>query len=425
MKRIIFCLFLTTVLLTSCFSGDSGNDTEKTWETDTSDSQVETTAEDKETDTESQDTYDPVTDTENEDVYNDVTDTEGEDSSNDEEDKLGSFIEKMTLEEKVGQLFLARNPKNRESGIELIKEKKVGGIIFFGSDFKRSDPKSFRSLISEYNEVSDIPLLTAVDEEGGTVCRASLYPKFRSERFASPAELYEAGGLERVLEDTREKTEFLLDLGLNFNLAPVADISTDEGDFIYKRALGRGRDEVAEYISTVVSEMNKGGILSALKHFPGYGNNEDTHTGIAYDKRSIESLWENDLVPFKRGIEAGAPVVMVSHNVILSIDGERPASLSPEVISLLRDEMGFCGVIMTDDLSMDAIGDFTESGEAAVLAVMAGADLLCCSDTERQYEAVIQAVYEGRISEERIELSVRRILEAKEKIGIFSVEDMP
>ena len=412
MKRVIFCLILATFLLTSCSFGNVGEETEKAWETEPFGSQMAVTTEEKATDTEIETTGRGRAETENEEVYND------------KEDKLASFIEKMTLEEKVGQLFLARNPKLLRNGIELIKEKKVGGIIFFASDFKNSDPEAFRELINDYNNASKISLLTAVDEEGGTVCRASLYEKFRPERFSSPAELYEAGGLRRVLEDTREKTDFLLDLGLNFNLAPVADISTDEGDFIYKRTLGRGADEVAEYVSAVISVMNEGGILSALKHFPGYGNNQDTHTGIAYDNRSVESLWENDLVPFIRGIEAGAPVVMVSHNVILSVDGERPASLSQEVISILRDEMGFSGVIMTDDLSMDAIGDFTESGEAAVLAVIAGADLLCCSDIEEQYVAVLQAVSEGRISEERIELSVRRILEAKEKIGIFSAEDM-
>lgn len=329
------------------------------------------------------------------------------------------ILSDMTLEERVGQLFLARNPLSAEEGIKLIREKHVGGMIFFGRDFKDTDPNGFKKLIGDYNDASAIPLLTAVDEEGGTVCRVSLYESFRAERFASPAELYALGGLELILSDAAEKSEFLLELGINLNLAPVADISTCEDDFIFQRTLGLGRDETAEYIAEAVRVMNEKGIVSALKHFPGYGNNEDTHTGIAYDERSLSTLRENDLVPFARGIDAGVPMVMVSHNIVKNIDPDMPASLSEKMTGILRDELGFEGVIITDDLSMDAIEDFTESGEAAVLAVLAGADILCCSDIDRQYAAVLEAAEEGRISEERINESVLRILRLKLRYGII------
>ncbi len=328
-------------------------------------------------------------------------------------DAAHEILSSMTIEDKVGQLFLARNPKTAEEGIALIEKYKVGGIIFFGRDFRGSDPKSFLTMIESYNGTSKIPLLTAVDEEGGTVCRASLYTAFRDQRFASPAELYEAGGLETVLADAAEKSDFLISLGLNFNLAPVADISTNEKDFIYKRSLGKGRDETADYVSKTVKIMKDHGILSSLKHFPGYGSNSDTHTGIAYDKRSLSDLRKNDLVPFDAGIAAGAPVVMISHSIVECIDSKMPASLSPKVLSLLRDELCFEGVAMTDDLAMDAIGEFTESGEAAVLAIIAGNDLLCCSNIASQYPAVVEAVKSGRISEERIDESVLRIIKMK------------
>ncbi len=335
------------------------------------------------------------------------------------DEEAQGILSEMTLEEKIGHLFLARNPKTKEEGLALIAEKHIGGIIFFARDFKGSTPEKFRELISLYSAFSHIPLLTAVDEEGGDVCRVSNYNAFRDEKFKSPAELYSEGGMDKILSDCDEKSQFLLSLGLNFNLAPVADISVNEKDFIFHRALGLGRDETAEYAAALVRRMNENGILSAIKHFPGYGNNEDTHTGIAYDSRSLEHLRENDLVPFKKAIESGAPVVMVSHNVITALDAEYPASLSEKAYELLREELGFEGVIMTDDLSMGAIGDFCDSGEAAVLAIEAGADLLCCSDIETQYAALKSAVESGRITIERIEESVMRLLKMKLKFSIM------
>ncbi|MBR3966099.1 MAG: beta-hexosaminidase [Clostridia bacterium] len=349
--------------------------------------------------------------TEADTVFEEETEKASAESTDQSEE--AKILAGMTLREKIGQLFLARNPKTMEEGIDLIAEKGVCGIIFFGRDFKSSNPEEFRALIASYSDAAKISLLTSVDEEGGDVCRVSNYKAFRDEKFLSPSELYSIGGMERILSDCDEKSAFLLSLGLNFNLAPVADISTHENDFIHHRALGEGRDETAEYASSLVRRMNENGIISAVKHFPGYGNNEDTHTGIAYDKRSLDHLMENDLVPFAEAIKADAPVVMVSHNVIEAVDGQYPASLSPKIYELLRSELGFDGVIMTDDLSMGAIGDFTESGEAAVLAIEAGADLLCCSDIEAQYAALLDAVESGRISIDRIEESVLRLVRMK------------
>ncbi|MBQ8208503.1 MAG: beta-hexosaminidase [Clostridia bacterium] len=403
MKRLIFILLISLFLTASCGINESKTQSETKITESTSDIVTDHPETEIDTHTQTQALTESALGT----VTSPIAPAE-------------QILAEMTLEEKVGQLFLARNPQSEDEGIDTIKERHVGGIIFFARDFRHSSPEKFRAMIDNYNENANIPLLTAVDEEGGTVCRASLYSSFREEKFASPSELYTEGGLERILSDAAEKSEFLLDLGLNFNLAPVADISTDEEDFIFSRALGLGKKETAEYVSEVVKVMEKKGILSALKHFPGYGNNEDTHTGIAYDKRSLESIRENDLIPFEAGIRAGTPAVMVSHNIVESIDPSLPASLSEKVMEILRSEMDFHGIIMTDDLSMDAIENFTESGEAAVLAILAGADLLCCSDIERQHEAVLEAVRNGRISEERLNESVLRIINMKLRYKILS-----
>ena len=159
--------------------------------------------------------------------------------------------------------------------------------------------------------------------------------------------------------------------------------------------------------------MKEQGMGSVLKHFPGYGNNVDTHTGIAYDNRSYETFLTSDFLPFQAGIDSGAEMVLVSHNIVKSMDEQYPASLSPRVHEILRQEFGFSGVIVTDDLVMDGVREFADDGQVAVLAVQAGNDLLCCTDFETQVPAVLEAVKRGEISQERLDQSVLRILKMK------------
>ena len=330
---------------------------------------------------------------------------------------LEEVIDKMTLEEKVGQMFIARCP-NVDAAI-YAKKYKLGGYILFGQDFKDSDPDTIKKTIQSYQDAMDIPMFIAVDEEGGTVNRVSRYPQFRETPFPSPQELYKSGGFEAVAADAKEKSEFLMELGVNVNFAPVCDISNIPDAFMYARSVALNTTDTCKYAETVVSEMEKAGIGSVLKHFPGYGNNPDTHTDIVVDTRPYKTFETSDFLPFKAGIDAGAGIVLVSHNIVECMDKEYPASLSPEVNRILREELGFDGLIITDDLVMDAITEYTDNESAAVQAVIAGNDLLCCTDFTEQVPAVIKAVQDGRISEERINESVLRILEYKVKLGII------
>jgi beta-N-acetylhexosaminidase len=166
-------------------------------------------------------------------------------------------------------------------------------------------------------------------------------------------------------------------------------------------------------------EMDSNKIGSCLKHFPGYGNNADTHTGIAVDSRSLAELESKDLIPFAAGIRAGADAILVSHTIVEALDPDLPASLSPAVHNYLRNTMGFEGVILTDDLVMQAITDVYGAGEAAVLAVLAGNDLLCSSEYTVQYEAVLAAVLEGRIDIDTLNNAVRRVLQWKIDLGLL------
>lgn len=339
------------------------------------------------------------------------------------EQYLRELLGGMTIEEKVGQMFFVRCP---ESGAaDDVRRYHLGGLLLFGRDYKNAagewlSASELTEQLAAYQAAADIPLFIGSDEEGGTVTRASRDPKLVSERFRSPQELAagDDGRGEVFAEDAREKSALLLEWGINVNFAPVADVSTDPSDFIYDRALGQDAEATAAYVARVVGAMNETGIAGVLKHFPGYGNNVDTHTGIAIDTRSYERFVESDFLPFAAGIEAGAPFVLVSHNVVECMDATLPASLSPAVHEILRRELGFTGIAITDDLAMDAVAEYAD-GEAAVLAVLAGNDMLVTSDYRSDIPAVLAAVEDGRISEEQIDESVTRILRCKSAMGLL------
>lgn len=321
-------------------------------------------------------------------------------------DEANKKMKNMSLEEKVGQLFLVRYDGNLASN--WIKKYYPGGYIMFAKDFNNQTKESIKKEIDDLQSISKVPLVIAVDEEGGYVTRVSRYPSFRESKFLAPRSYYESGG-EKLLEQTeKEKAKLLLSIGVNLNLAPVADVSIDSNDFINIRTFNRNAKETAVLIGKMVNYANEEGISSSLKHFPGYGNNVDTHTGIAIDERSYENFVENDYLPFEEGIKNKVPTVLVSHNIIKCMDSEYPATLSKKVISELREKLNFTGVVITDDLSMSAVNSYVENGSAAVLAVNAGEDLIITSDFVKMYNSVYEAVKNKEIDMKTIDKAVRR-----------------
>ena len=333
--------------------------------------------------------------------------------------EIDALLDSMSLEEKAGQLFFVRVPA--ENAVEDVSAYHLGGYILFGRDTKDKTANELIQTIQHYQDAADIPLLIGVDEEGGTVVRVSSNPHIRSEKFASPQRLYTLGGMEQIIEDTREKDVLLQALGFNVNLAPVADVSTDPGDFIYARSFGQGGTETADYVSAVTGQMTADGMGSVLKHFPGYGNNVDTHTGIAVDQRPMETFASADFLPFLAGFEGGGDLtsVLMSHNIVECMDPVLPASLSPAAHQLLRETLGFDGVVMTDDLAMEAVAAYAEDGAVAVMAIEAGNDLMITSDYRTQIPKVIEAVENGTLSEETIDVACHRVLTWKQAIGLL------
>ena len=342
------------------------------------------------------------------------------------EDLLGS----LTLEEKVGQLFFVRVPEADAAAD--VSTYHLGGYILFGRDFQDSagnwlTKEAFEQTITSYQSAAQndtgIPLLIGSDEEGGTVTRASRNPNLFDRPFPSPQELLlsSSGQGDPFAADAREKNSALLALGINVNLAPVADVSTDPGDFIFDRTLGQDAAATADYVADVVTAMGECGIGSVLKHFPGYGGNADTHTGIALDARPMETFETSDLLPFAAGTEAGGgkTAVLVSHNIVQCMDPDLPASLSPAVHDILRTELGFDGVAMTDDLAMEAVAAYAADGAVAVMALEAGNDLIITSDYRTQIPRVIEAVESGALSGDAIDTACRRVLTWKQDLGLL------
>lgn len=335
-----------------------------------------------------------------------------------EDDKVANLVAEMSTKEKVGQLFLARVPV--ENALSDIQEYHLGGYLLFGRDVEGKTYDEVQSTIAQYQETSEVPMLIAADEEGGTVSRVSRNSQLVATPFQSPQDLYAQGGWDAITKDTTDKAGILKELGIDAGLFPVADVATDPNAFIYDRTIGQDAKGTAEYVTTVVKALKKAQSGSTLKHFPGYGNNQDSHTDIVTDTRTMEELEDNDLVPFQAGIDAGVDSILVSHNIVNAIDDSVPASVSAPVHDLLRKDMGFDGVIMTDDMDMAGLADFMSQEEAGLKALQAGNDLILSSTYASQIPYVLQAIEDGEYSEKDLDASVTRVLNWKEELGLLA-----
>lgn len=322
-------------------------------------------------------------------------------------------LKTMSLDEKISQLLLVRYPDNP---IETLENYQFGGYVFFEKDFRDKTKPEVKDMINNLQNVSKVPILTAVDEEGGTVVRVSSNPNLASSKFESPRDLYLSGGFDKIKQDTINKSILLNELGLNLNLSPVVDVSTNSSDYMYKRALGENTDLTSTYAKTVINASKGLGVSYTLKHFPGYGNNADTHTGSVTDNRTYDDIVKNDLPPFEAGINEGAEAVLASHNIVTNIDSSNPASLSTNIHNLLRNKLGFTGIIISDDLAMGAVSSIDN---VAVKAIMAGNDLIITTDYEESFNDIKDAVNNKTIDEGLIDKLAFRVLAWKYYKGLI------
>lgn len=326
-------------------------------------------------------------------------------------------ISRMTVEEKVGQLLYVNCRGNDMT--EAINDYHIGGVLLFGVDFDGKTKDEVKADIKAMQATAKIPLIIGTDEEGGTVVRASDNPNLRDSAYLSPSDTFNNGGWSAVEDDAYDKAEFLLSLGVNVNMAPVCDITSDPYSFMYYRSFSSDAASTSRFVDTVVKASKEKKLGTVLKHFPGYGDNGDTHYSSATDNRTFSDLQNNDFLPFQAGIAAGADSILVSHVTVNSIDSDNPASLSEPVHEVIRDKLKFDGVVMTDDLDMFAVDALDIYEPLSVVAFKAGNDFLCCGDIESEYTALLNAVQSGEITADRLDESVKRILIWKRNLAIL------
>ncbi len=322
-------------------------------------------------------------------------------------------LKTMSTDEKIGQIFLVRVPE--ENKISDLEKYKFGGYLLFERDFKDKTKDEVIKMIDEFQNASKIPLLIATDEEGGKVSRISSNTNLVDTPFKSPSELYKEGGMELIKQDTINKTETLEDLGINVNLAPVVDVATDPDSYMYERTIKEDTEITSEYAKTVIDASKSSKVSYTLKHFPGYGDNADTHEGSSTDNRTYSALFETDIPPFRAGIKAGAEAVLVSHNTVPALDKDNPASLSVTTHNVLRNDLSFTGIIITDDLEMKAVN---EEG-VIVKAIKAGNDLLIVTDYESAISEVKNNLENGNLNETLIDKMAFRVLAWKYYKGLM------
>ena len=331
-------------------------------------------------------------------------------------EKVENTMKTMTLEEKVGQLFMARVPEQNQ--IMDIQNYHLGGYLLFDRDMAGKGQADVKQTIASYQEASKTPMFIGSDEEGGTVSRLSRN-QIVSPAFESPQALYQKDGWDGITKEIDRKAQVFGELGIQLGMFPDADVSTDPQSFIYDRTIGMDAKGTSHYVKLSVEEMKKQKLGSTLKHFPGYGNNRDSHVEIVTDDRSMEDLRKNDFLPFEAGIKAGVDSIMVSHNIVQAIDGNRPASISKPVHDVIRNELGFKGVIMTDDMDMAGLADFISQEEAGLQALQAGNDMILSSSYSTQIPYILEAIKKGEYSEQQLDQSVERLLTWKVELRLI------
>ena len=346
-----------------------------------------------------------------------------------QEMKIDRVLDSMTLEEKVNQLFMITPEALTGVGTviqagdgtrEALTEHPVGGLIYFAQNLK--DPDQTRTMLENTQEYasarSGFPIFLSVDEEGGQVARVGSNPSFGVPEIGNMSEVGAGGDTQEAYETGSTIGAYLKDLGFNMDAAPDADVLTNPANEVVKyRSFGSDPDLVSRMAAAELKGLNDQGIIGMYKHFPGHGGTTaDSHEGYVYVEENLEELKSGALVPFQDGADNGLRVIMVSHIACPEVTGDNtPATLSRQLVTdLLREDMGFDGLVITDALNMGAITEQYSSGEAAVAALNAGVDMLLMpADFQAAYDGVMAALENGELTEERIDESVRRILEIK------------
>jgi len=348
-------------------------------------------------------------------------------------DPIGELLSAMTLREKVGQLFIVTPDALTENGgaateltdsmTAMLEQYPVGGFVQFSGNILT--PEQIRQFNEDLQEASAIPLFLCVDEEGGTVARLANHKAFDLPKYKNAATVGASENPEDARQMGRTIGAYLAEYGFNVDFAPVADVNTNpKNPVIGKRAFSGSAEVVTQMAAAMAEGLNDQGIIATFKHFPGHGDTtEDSHNGLAVTCRTGRQLANCEILPFL--MADSNDFIMAGHIAVPEETGTmEPASMSEYMVStILKGNLGFKGLVITDSLVMEAITDLYTSAEAAVTALKAGCDLLLMpEDLAESFGAVISAIEEGSLSEEWLDETVYKILDFKANHGMLAIE---
>lgn len=355
-----------------------------------------------------------------------------------QEQLLEEYLETMTLEEKVGQLFYVTmgnlsqpSLETSNSGLTVtdaeiatIQKFQPGGVILMGGNIQ-SDAQ-VQELTAALQQNSRTPMFIGVDEEGGIVSRLGSAEGISMGNVGTMQSIGATGDEAKAYETGATLANDLSALGFNMDFAPVADVLTNPNNYeIGSRSFGSDSNQVSTMVASEICGLQENGVSAVTKHFPGHGGViGNSHENLQYVDTTLDVLRQQEFQPFQSAIEVKTDAILVSHLVLRSVDAENPSTLSESVVTgLLREELGYDGVIMTDSFQMGSITENYGQSEAAVTSIQAGCDMILMPmEYEACYQGVLQAVQDGRISEEQINASCMRILRAKAERGILILE---
>ncbi len=350
------------------------------------------------------------------------------------EEQAAQLVSQMTLEDKIAQMFVITPNAltGYASGVtaagdttkEAYQSRPVGGIVYMADNL--TDPEQTTTMLSNMQEIArertGLPVFLCVDEEGGSVARIAGNDAFGVTNVGNMSDIGASGDVQNAYNAGSTIGSYLAALGFNVDFAPVADVLTNpDNQVIGQRSFGSDAQKVAGMVTSELQGLSAAGVYGTVKHFPGHGGTSgDSHDGAVSTDKTLEELMAEELVPFQSAVDGGVNFVMVGHISAPNVTGDNaPATLSKVLITdVLRGQMGYNGIVITDAMNMEAVAGFYNSDKAAVLAVTAGADMILMpADYNTAYTGILNAVNDGTITEERINESVTRIVKAKLAMG--------